>query len=219
MKFTKLYDKERELLRKTNSVASYEVYMHLKNDYSYYKGDCYDLTKCISQYLDIPERTVKDAIKRLKEVGLISTTLRGKVSIYQFPILSQIENGDVIIQQEDNNKNIQEVKEAPKTIIDNFISDEEIYGKRVVDFFVGDDDRYSIIKNILYTYTEGVYLGDASKKEFGEIGKKKLAQMAIDYGFEQNTEEWENVTKYAFNIIREYYIQKTTANENYDEVA
>lgn len=219
MKFTKLYDKERELLRKTNSVASYEVYMHLKNDYSYYKGDCYDLTKCISQYLGIPERTVKDAIKRLKDVGLISTTIRGKVSIYQFPILSQIEKGDVVTQEEENNNKSATVEEVKTPNIDNFISDEEMYGKRVVDFFVGDDERYRILKNILYTYTEGVYLGNASKKEFGEIGKKKLAQMAIDYGFERNTEEWKNVTKYAFNIIQEYYKQKTTANENYDEVA
>lgn len=219
MKFTKLYDKERELLRKTNSVASYEVYMHLKNDYSYYKGDCYDLTKCISQYLGIPERTVKDAIKRLKDVGLISTTIRGKVSIYQFPILSQIEKGDVVTQEEENNNKSVTVEEVKTPNIDNFISDEEIYGKRVVDFFVGDDERYRILKNILYTYTEGVYLGDASKKEFGEIGKKKLAQMAIDYGFKRNTEEWKNMTKYAFNIIQEYYKQKTTANENYDEVA
>lgn len=89
--FTKLHKEERELLFKTNSVVAYEVYMHLKDKYSYFKAECYDLGRCISDYLDVPERTVKDAIKRLKTVGLITTTKRGKVNIYNFPILNKIE--------------------------------------------------------------------------------------------------------------------------------
>lgn len=89
--FTKLHKEERELLFKTNSVVAYEVYMHLKDKYSYFKAECYDLTRCISDYLDVPERTIKDAIKRLKTVGLISTTKKGKVNIYSFPILNKIE--------------------------------------------------------------------------------------------------------------------------------
>lgn len=89
--FTKLHKEERELLFKTNSVVAYEVYMHLKDKYSYFKTECYDLGRCISDYLDVPERTVKDAIKRLKTVGLITTTKRGKVNIYNFPILNKIE--------------------------------------------------------------------------------------------------------------------------------
>lgn len=89
--FTKLHKEERDLLFKTNSVVAYEVYMHLKDKYSYFKAECYDLTRCISDYLDVPERTIKDAIKRLKTVGLISTTKKGKVNIYSFPILNKIE--------------------------------------------------------------------------------------------------------------------------------
>ena len=89
--FTKLYKKERELLRQTNSVNCYEVYMHLKDKYSYFKEDCYDLIKCISEYLDIPQRSVKDALKRLKEVGLINTVKRGKVNIYSFPLVGKEE--------------------------------------------------------------------------------------------------------------------------------
>lgn len=84
-KFTKIYKTERELLRKTGSVNAYEVYMHLKDSSSYYKGDFYDLTKCVAEYLDMPERSVKDAIKRLKEVGLIEVSKRGKVNIYKLP--------------------------------------------------------------------------------------------------------------------------------------
>lgn len=84
-KFTKIYKTERELLRKTGSVNAYEVYMHMKDSSSYYKGDFYDLTKCVAEYLDIPERSVKDAIKRLKEVGLIEVSKRGKVNIYKLP--------------------------------------------------------------------------------------------------------------------------------------
>lgn len=93
--FTKLHKEERELLFKTNSVVAYEVYMHLKDKYSYFKAECYDLTRCISDYLDVPERTIKDAIKRLKTVGLISTTKKGKVNIYNFPILNKIEGKEI----------------------------------------------------------------------------------------------------------------------------
>ena len=84
-KFTKIYKTERELLRKTGSVNAYEVYMHLKDSSSYYKGEFYDLSRCVAEYLDIPERSVKDAIKRLKEVGLIEISKRGKVNVYKLP--------------------------------------------------------------------------------------------------------------------------------------
>lgn len=97
--FTKLYKEERELLKQTNSVNCYEVYMHLKDKYNYFNENCYDLTKCISEYLDIPQRSVKDAIKRLKEVGLIKTVKRGKVNIYSFPIINKIEKGIVTIEE------------------------------------------------------------------------------------------------------------------------
>ena len=88
-KFTKIYKTERELLRKTGSVNAYEVYMHLKDSSSYYKEDFYDLTKCVAEYIGIPERPVKDAIKRLKEVGLIEISKRGKVNIYKLPYAQQ----------------------------------------------------------------------------------------------------------------------------------
>ena len=65
--------------------------MHLKDKYSYFKDECYDLEKCISNYLDIPQRTIKDAIKRLKTVGLVTVTKRGKINVYGFPIVDKLE--------------------------------------------------------------------------------------------------------------------------------
>lgn len=84
-RFTKIYDKERELLFKTNSVTAYEVYFHLKGDNSYFKKEFMDLRRCIASYLNIPERTVKDALQRLIKVGLIKTNKRGKVNYYTLP--------------------------------------------------------------------------------------------------------------------------------------
>lgn len=84
-KFTKIYKTERELLRKCNNVAAYEIYMHLKDDSAYYKGEFYDLTRCISEYLEISPSTVKRALKALKEVGLIEISKKGKVNIYSLP--------------------------------------------------------------------------------------------------------------------------------------
>lgn len=84
-KFTKIYKTERELLRKCNNVAAYEIYMHLKDDSAYYKGEFYDLSRCISEYLDISPSTLKRALKALKEVGLIEVSKKGKVNIYKLP--------------------------------------------------------------------------------------------------------------------------------------
>ena len=99
--FTKIYEKERELLRKANSVSAYEVYFHLKNDNSYFKKEFMDLRRCIAVYLNMPERTVKDAIKRLISVGLIQTKKKGKVNYYILPYDSQ--NIDIIIYNEEQN--------------------------------------------------------------------------------------------------------------------
>lgn len=89
--FTKVYKEEDEKLRGCSyNVAS--VYFHLKNKRDYFKTDsCYDLTRCISEYMGISEITIKRAIATLKEIGLISTYKKGKVNMYSFPILDKIE--------------------------------------------------------------------------------------------------------------------------------
>lgn len=99
--FTKIYDKEEELLFQTNSVNAYRVYFHLKKDNSFFKGEFYDLRRCIAEHLNMPERTVKDAIKRLIKVGLIQTKKKGKVNYYILPYDSQ--NIEIITYNEEQN--------------------------------------------------------------------------------------------------------------------
>lgn len=96
LQFTKIYDKERKLLRKANNVNAYEVYLHLKNDNSFFKGEFYDLTRCMAEYLDMSESTLKRALKSLKDVGLIQTKKKGKVNIYILPY----DNNTVISKEE-----------------------------------------------------------------------------------------------------------------------
>ena len=97
--FTKIYDEERKLLRKANNVNAYEVYMHLKNDNSFFKGEFYDLTRCMAEYLDMSESTLKRALKSLKDVGLIQTKKKGKVNIYILPY-----DNNTVISKEDGRK-------------------------------------------------------------------------------------------------------------------
>ena len=148
--FTKLHKEERQLLFKTNSAVAYEVYMHLKDKYSYFKAECYDLKRCIAEYLDIPERTVKDAIKRLKKVGLITTKLKGKVNMYSFPILDKIEGKQTIEENIPTEVEEMDNKEVQSSITEQaeneFISDEKKYGSRVMDFI---DENGPEVMNII----------------------------------------------------------------------
>lgn len=97
--FTKIYREERELLKKINTGAAYEVYMHLKDKYNYFKQDVYDYMGYMVEHLEISERTIIRTIKKLKEVGLIeSKRVRAytngqpkSINIYSFPIVDKIE--------------------------------------------------------------------------------------------------------------------------------
>ena len=117
--FTKLYKEERELLRKINTGAAYEVYMHLKDKYRYYNTDVYSYMKCIAEYLEMSERTIIRAIKKLKEVGLIecrrewvkSDTVLKSSNYYSFPIVDMIEKSEhkekETPKEENNNTELQ----------------------------------------------------------------------------------------------------------------
>ena len=113
--FTKIYDEEKPLLNQTKSIAAFNVYMHLKDKYSYFKQDVYDYMNYMAEYLGMTERTVKDAIKRLKDVGLIQTKREwvytdGKpksINIYSFPIVDKLEKNteaEVDTKQEEDNE-------------------------------------------------------------------------------------------------------------------
>lgn len=127
MLFTKVYKEEDVRLRGCSyNVAS--VYFHLKNKRDYFKsknnGSCYDLTKHISKNTGMCEKTVKRAIATLRELGLISTTLKGKVNHYSFPILDAIENNtpiEEVVKDIPSKPNKKEIE--PKPYIEQNIED------------------------------------------------------------------------------------------------
>lgn len=162
-KFTKIYKTERELLRKTGSVNAYEVYMHLKDSSSYYKEEFYDLTKCVAEYLDMPERSVKDAIKRLKEVGLIEVSKKGKVNVYKLPYAQEkVEKQDKKEQESVNGVKTELFKVAAVKVnanIENY-SEEDIF--EILD-------RNGITADVEpFTMTQGNIYKEISEQTKGE---------------------------------------------------
>lgn len=119
--FTKVYKEEDVRLRGCSyNVAS--VYFHLKNKRDYFKsknnGSCYDLTKHISKNTGICEKTIKRAIATLRELGLISTVIKGKVNHYSFPILDAIENNipiEEVIKDDSNKTEEKQIEPEPYT--------------------------------------------------------------------------------------------------------
>lgn len=196
--FTKVYKEEDVRLRGCSyNVAS--VYFHLKNKRDYFKsknnGSCYDLTKCISEYTGIPEVTVKRAIATLKKLGLISTVLKGKVNHYSFPILDAIENNtpieEVIKNTADLSPSNDEEVEQPQptrdntteslktTIEEGFITDEDKYGKRVMDFL---DEKGTEVFTALNAIVEYYYLENENFKVLAEGANKKINDLAFSFG-------------------------------------
>lgn len=176
-KFTKVYEEEDVRLRGCSyNVAS--VYFHLKNKRDYFKnknqnnGTCYDLTKYISEYTGICEKTVKRAIKTLKEIGLISTVIKGKVNHYSFPVLDAIENGTEIPEKQNvennindiddmgnfsgyvvNNQRLEQVEETNYTPIGKYNDDEDL------SKFPSEENFYSPVWN----EEKQQYMGDKTE--------------------------------------------------------
>lgn len=225
--FTKLHKEERDLLFKTNSVVAYEVYMHLKDKYSYFKAECYDLTRCISDYLDVPERTIKDAIKRLKTVGLISTTKKGKVNIYSFPILNKIEGKETkeemietpqitVTGYTSPSKPIEEkvdtqpqpIEEKPTEVIktaieEDFITDEDKYGERVMDFI---DENGTEVFTALDAIVEYYYLKNKNFQVLAEGANKKINDLAVSFGL--GIDDIKNLETYCQDYNKHLYNSK-----------
>ncbi len=203
--FTKIYKEERELLWETNSIAAYEVYMHLKDKYSYFKEDCYDLEKCISTYLDIPHRTVREAIKRLKSVGLVTVTKRGKVNVYGFPIVDKLEGKE----KKDMGMYLGTVEEVEKKTIEKtenvkrqddvvVVAESEIqpqmddYSDTTYDFL---DDYELIVKNCINT------LASSDNDIWKKSAKRKLISTLEDAGIEDGSREFEEVHRYVQQMV------------------
>lgn len=203
--FTKIYREERELLWQTNSIAAYEVYMHLKDKYSYFKDDCYDLEKCISNYLDIPQRTIKDAIKRLKNVGLVTVTKRGKVNVYGFPIVDKLEGK---VKEEDmgmclgtieelENKTIERQPDTEYVVKEEIEPENDNFSDTTYDFL---DEYELIIKNCINT------LASSDNEIWKKSAKRKLINTLEDAGIENGSREFEEVHKYV-QLMVEYTIR------------
>lgn len=203
--FTKIYREERELLWQTNSIAAYEVYMHLKDKYSYFKDDCYDLEKCISNYLDIPQRTIKDAIKRLKTVGLVTVTKRGKVNVYGFPIVDKLEGK---VKEEDmgmclgtieelENKAIEPQPDTEYVVKEEMQPENDNFSDTTYDFL---DEYELIVKNCIST------LASSDNEIWKKSAKRKLINTLEDAGIENGSREFEEVHKYV-QLMVEYTIR------------
>lgn len=198
--FTKIYREERELLWQTNSIAAYEVYMHLKDKYSYFKDDCYDLEKCISNYLDIPQRTIKDAIKRLKTVGLVTVTKKGKVNVYGFPIVDKLEGK---VKEEDMGMCLGTIEELKQQTDTEYVVKEEIependnFSDKTYDFL---DEYELIVKNCIRT------LASSDNEIWKKSAKIKLINTLDDAGIKNGSREFEEVHKYV-QLMVEYTIR------------
>lgn len=246
--FTKVYKEEDERLRGCSyNVAS--VYFHLKNKRDYFKnknqnnGTCYDLTKYISEYTGICEKTVKRAIKTLKEIGLISTVIKGKVNHYSFPVLDAIENGTELPEKQNiennindiddmgnfsgyaiNNQRLEQVEETNYTPIGNYNDDDNL------SKFPSEEDFYTPVWN----EEEQQYMGDKTEIpvetdfvtdeekygsdiiDFIEENPEVLTALkaVVDY-FEYNDEEKELGAKGANNEINRLVKESGNANEDF----
>lgn len=87
-----LTDKEQELYNQLTT-SQKRVYLHLRSDRFHFKStDFFDKQTMIAEYLEISEITVKRAIKRLQEIGLLNVSKKWKVNKYTLPCYDNLEN-------------------------------------------------------------------------------------------------------------------------------
>lgn len=213
MLFTKVYKEEDVRLRGCSyNVAS--VYFHLKNKREYFKsknnGSCYDLTKYISEYTGICEKTVKRAIKTLKEIGLISTVIKGKVNHYSFPVLDAIENGTEIPEKQDigdlNHQIVQDSKEQD-------IQPESLkiaLNEKIEDNNINDNEDMGNLTNIVYDSTTGRFQFTNEQKE-----KVKRIKVAASKQSSKNEQVQELINN--DDELRKYYIRYIQTIIAYEE--
>lgn len=220
--FTKVYKEEDVRLRGCSyNVAS--VYFHLKNKRDYFKsknnGSCYDLTKCISEYTGMCEKTIKRAIATLKKLGLISTVLKGKVNHYSFPILDAIENNTPIEEViKDNPSKAEEKEIEPEPYMEQNIEDDtELkfyeYCEEVGNLLDNDED-IKVINNILARGIDYLEFGKIEYKEYATTGNGKIMEIVNRYF---NYAENEIARKDFLYYISEYnkdYIESVTNKIN-----
>lgn len=217
--FTKVYKEEDVRLRGCSyNVAS--VYFHLKNKRDYFKsknnGTCYDLTKYISEYMGIPEITIKRAIATLKKIGLISTVIKGKVNHYSFPILDAIENGTEIPTtqeqqnsvQEDNYKNIEEDIDINKEKQVNTMETQqetEFYNYCEEVEKLLDSDDIITINNILKRGIDYMEFGKTEYEVFAKTGNTKIMEIINNYfNYNENDRARTDFLNYVSEYNKDY---------------
>lgn len=226
--FTKIYKQERELLKQTKSVACYEVYMHLKDDFNYFKtknnvNEVHDIIICISEYLDIPQRTVKDAIKRLKEVGLISVKKgSNRKNLYSFPILEAIENGieTPVVQEQQNNGNIQDncqnIEESPCDKEEQPAVEEPAFYNycEEVEKLLDSDDIITI-NHILKRGIDYMEFGKTEYEVYATTGNAKIMDIISSYfNYNENERARTDFLYYVLEYNKDY---KESVNKQLNE--
>jgi hypothetical protein len=185
--FTKVYKEEDELLRGCSyNVAS--VYFHLKNKREYFKsqnnGTCYDLTRCISEYTGMCEKTIKRAISTLREIGLISTVIKGKVNHYSFPILDKIE-GKTDNKVVETIQPIEEIVKEETTPVPTPVEEVEYddYSEELYQLLESDDMR--VVKNILERTIDYAVFNKNEYEFFFKNGDNKINEITQKYQLSQ----------------------------------
>ena len=206
-KFTKVYEEEDVRLRGCSyNVAS--VYFHLKNKRDYFKnknqnnGTCYDLTKYISEYTGICEKTVKRAIKTLKEIGLISTVIKGKVNHYSFPVLDAIENGTEIPEKQDIGDLKHQIAQDSKEQNTQPESLKTTLNEKIEDNNIEDNEDMGNLTNIVYDSTTGRFQFTNEQKE---KVKRNLIKVAASKQSSKNEQVQELIN--TDEELRKYYIR------------
>lgn len=225
MLFTKVYKEEDVRLRGCSyNVAS--VYFHLKNKRDYFKsknnGTCYDLTKYISEYMGIPEVTVKRAIATLKKLGLISTVLKGKVNHYSFPILDAIENNtpiEEVIKDIPSKPKKKQIEPEPETNMEENIIEEEFYNYcEEVGKLLDSDDDIKTINNILARGIDYLNFGKIEYKEYATRGNNKIIEIISNYfNYDENEIARKDFLYYISEFNRDYIESVTNKINNCEE--
>ena len=81
----RLTDKERELYEHLTG-AQQRVYLHLRDKRFYFKTqEFYGKQELMAEFLNINVKTIKRAIKRLQEIGLLNVSKKWKMNYYSLP--------------------------------------------------------------------------------------------------------------------------------------
>lgn len=220
-KITILNEKEKELLRKANNVNAYDIYFHLKDDENYFQGEFYDLTRCMADYLNMSYDMVKRGLKKLKDVGLVETTKRGKVNIYKLPYNKKFsikgnnrdektddsQNKPIVYKEDERKPDIQteqpiitpKYEDVEKSIEEATVSEVKTPSVPIKEE-KKEDDFQKDVEDAVNELTE-IALYEKGKEVFNEVLKKHSNNLSIQYN-----KSYDDVEEQLRNMSRKKYI-------------